>query len=338
VEKKRGAWIVSLDIDAVVIWVDGNDPALRAKQNKYFARRSENENVSDTRFASCNEVLYSVGSLLRFAPFLRHIFIVTDDQIPPIQERLTSVFGSEAVRKIKIVDHKTIFAGYETYLPVFNSSAIETMLHRIPDIAENFIFLNDDFFIVRPTTAADFFRDGKPVLRGRDMFNFKFLLRLWLKSRKAQRQPEREAELESAHKETQVTASRMAGRIWRIFMLDHTPHAMRRSVLQRFLQSHPEAIDQNIRHRLRYWKQFDAAALAAALEIQQGNRLLEERSLVYIHLQDSHNPLAYLRRKLNLVDSQAARFVCMQSLDQAPPEFRSILINWLEDRILKDQA
>ena len=47
-------------------------------------------------------------------------------------------------------------------LPVFNSRAIEINLHRIPGLAEQFVYFNDDMFITKPVTKEDFFKNGLP--------------------------------------------------------------------------------------------------------------------------------------------------------------------------------
>ena len=44
-------------------------------------------------------------------------------------------------------------------LPTFNSTTIEMYLHRIPDLAEQFIYSNDDMFPIRPLQISDFFKD-----------------------------------------------------------------------------------------------------------------------------------------------------------------------------------
>jgi len=42
-------------------------------------------------------------------------------------------------------------------LPVFNSSAIISQLHHIPDLAEHYLYLNDDVFFGRPVAPELFF-------------------------------------------------------------------------------------------------------------------------------------------------------------------------------------
>ena len=74
---------------------------------------------------------------------------------------------AEKYSKVKIIDHKVIFKGFEEFLPVFNSNSIETMVYKIPDLSEHFIYFNDDLFLIKETKPSDFFRDGNPVLRGK---------------------------------------------------------------------------------------------------------------------------------------------------------------------------
>jgi hypothetical protein len=103
------------------------------------------------RFAVEEELLVSVKSVLRFARFVRNIFIVTDSQ-NPIEFYSDPVFRSE---KIHIIDHKDIFPEIK-YLPVFDSQAIEACLHNIPGISEIFLYLNDDFFVMNDLALSDF--------------------------------------------------------------------------------------------------------------------------------------------------------------------------------------
>jgi hypothetical protein len=64
--------------------------------------------------------------------------------------------------KITIVDHKEIFKD-PAQLPTFNSQALECHLHRIPNLAEHFIYFNDDVFVGQPLSESDFFTDGGQI-------------------------------------------------------------------------------------------------------------------------------------------------------------------------------
>ena len=58
--------------------------------------------------------------------------------------------------QITFVDHKEIFQD-ASHLPTFNSQAIEAHLHRIPNLAERYIYLNDDFIFISPVKEKDFY-------------------------------------------------------------------------------------------------------------------------------------------------------------------------------------
>ena len=58
--------------------------------------------------------------------------------------------------RIRVVTHAEIFPD-PSVLPTFNSHAIEACLHRIPGLAERFIYFNDDVFLGRETRVEDFF-------------------------------------------------------------------------------------------------------------------------------------------------------------------------------------
>ncbi len=46
------------------------------------------------------------------------------------------------------------------FLPTFSSHAIETALHRIPGIAEHWVYSNDDFYLLRNVSKSDLFHSN----------------------------------------------------------------------------------------------------------------------------------------------------------------------------------
>src|SRR5690606_23501235 len=110
------------------------DPALKQKRMQYQDNAQASDAVSDTRFASDHEIYYNIASILKYVPFCRHIYIVSDGQQPAWIEE----FAAQqicAADKIRIVDHKELFAGYEQHLPTFNTRSIEAMLWNIPGLS-----------------------------------------------------------------------------------------------------------------------------------------------------------------------------------------------------------
>ena len=77
-------------------------------------------------------------------------------QDPPGHRRPGARTGwTRRTRRSTLVDHAAILP--PDALPTFNSHAIESALHRVPDLAEHFVYLNDDFFLGRPLGPETFF-------------------------------------------------------------------------------------------------------------------------------------------------------------------------------------
>jgi hypothetical protein len=320
-------------IDAVVTWVDGDDPRHRAKLNRYLESIGRRPvDAAPTRFRSVGEIDYCVVSLLRHAPFLRRIHIVTDDQVPAIVER-SADWGPALRDKLVVVDHRAIFAGHTDCLPTFNSLSIETLLCRTPGLAEQFVYLNDDFVLVGPVRPDDWFRDGRPVLRGRWQAppgrRWDRRLRRWW--RRLLGRPEHPAR--ASYQEGQARAAAVAGFDDRFYALDHVPHPIRRSTLAAFLDAHPEALRENIRHRLRDPTQWVPQSLAAHLEIRSGRAVLEPDSRL-LYLKPASGRAARLRRALDAAEHDPRiLFACIQSLDEADAGRRQQVLGWL-DRVV----
>ncbi|MDA9187728.1 Stealth CR1 domain-containing protein, partial [Flavobacteriaceae bacterium] len=72
-------------IDIVVAWVDGSDPILFKKRMGYLkGEEKKHPGAAATRFHSLEEVHFCVLSILKFAPFVRKLFIITDQQDPNV--------------------------------------------------------------------------------------------------------------------------------------------------------------------------------------------------------------------------------------------------------------
>jgi hypothetical protein len=137
------------DVDVVFTWVNGEDPNWQLKRNFHASGfgAAPKTSLSDSRFKSRDELKYALRSVLTYAPWVRHIYLVTDAQVPTwLQEH----------DKVRLVDHCDIFLDKDI-LPVFNSHAIEANLHRIEGLSENFLYFNDDVMLRRSVSKSDFF-------------------------------------------------------------------------------------------------------------------------------------------------------------------------------------
>jgi len=146
-----------LEIDLVYMWVDGNDPEWQAKKRAFTNTISDHSETNNKgRYISNDELKYALRSTAKHAPWIRRIFVVTDDQRP---EWLDTTHP-----KVQLVDHKEILP--PEALPCFNSTVIEYFLYRIPGLSEHFLFANDDMFFNADLSPAFFFEeDGYPIVR-----------------------------------------------------------------------------------------------------------------------------------------------------------------------------
>lgn len=138
-------------IDFVVLWVDGSDPKWLKKRQKYEPGTSFSE--MEARYRDWGLFKYWFRGVEKYASWVNHVFLVTDDQKPE--------WLNEKHPKLTIVDHKEIMD--EKDLPTFNSQAIEMNLHKIPGLSEHFVYFNDDMYLINKTKKECFFKNGLPL-------------------------------------------------------------------------------------------------------------------------------------------------------------------------------
>ncbi|MCI0523266.1 MAG: stealth family protein [Bacteroidales bacterium] len=325
---------ISEPVDAVILWVDGSDPLLAEKRNKYLSETSlvNHRGALSTFYASNNEIRYCLFSILKFAPFVRNVFIVTDGQDPNLYEDVKNHFPTKS-GSLKVVDHKEIFSGYEQYLPTFNSTSLLSMMWRIKGLSDNFLFFNDDMFIIRETRPEDWFRNGRPVLRGKWLIPpykkmlsnyFKILINRYLRNN-----PDYQPRLSFYLR--QWNAASLLGMKVRYFFHCHTPHPLSRVRLQNYFADKSWLLERNIAPRFRSPEQFLMTSLAYHLEILDGNRQTEKLGLGYLHPYYSKKRME--RRMHRCETDGEMKFICAQSLDMFSTEERERIFAWM-DKIL----
>lgn len=129
-------------VDIVYLWVDGSDPVWQKKrQRAYSAWIKDNPDAlavhgnAAGRYRDNGELRFNLRALEKFFPGHGHVYIVTDEQTP------AWLHQSE---RVTIVDHRDLIPDQSTHL--FDSGHIESWLHHIPGLSEQFIYLNDDVF------------------------------------------------------------------------------------------------------------------------------------------------------------------------------------------------
>lgn len=317
----------SSPVDFVISWVDGNDPAHRRKLASYKSGHkdaSSDDVAGSTRFANIGEINYCVASIHRFAGFARQIFIITDGQDPHLEEFLKNHFKD--ILPIKIVDHKTIFEGYETYLPTFNSRAIEAMMWRIPGLSERFIYLNDDFLFLSPCSESDFFKGDKTICYA-DWYSTCFARFLrFIKPKKKGHKP-------IGFKDSMLNALSIIGNSPRFLYLAHTPRALRKSFFEGFFAEHPEVLIRNIRHRFRDAEQYNSQELFYMTEHRKGRCIVRSPKKFGLYMKPRKGG-DYVKKKLEGFDKNPqALFCCFNSLDQASAKDQGLVIDWISQRI-----
>ena len=312
------------EIDVVIAWVDGNDPAHKRKINPFLpSDRQRSDDVNgETRYRSSGEIFCCVASILRFAPFVRKIFIVTDEQNPQLDNFLRVNFPDNNI-PIEIVDHKVIFRGYEQYLPVFNSRAVETCIYRIPDLSENYVYFNDDFFLIRPVKESDWFVDDKIVAYGywRNMLLDRLL---WLIK------PSKNGHKPVGFKDGMICAARKLKYKWRYFHLDHLPHPLKKSVIEDFYSKNQSLFHSNISHKFRSGKQFNTHEIYYLLMSEAKKMIVKPASKHLLYMKPVGRENGYLKRKLTMYENNKdLKFCCIGSLDLATERDCAELLDWL---------
>jgi len=137
-------------IDIVIIWVNGSDPEWLAEKKKYSPGINTDDSIS--RYRDWDNLQYIFRGIEEFVPWVNNIFLITWGHLPK--------WLNINAPKLKIVKHKDYIP--EEYLPTFCSRVIELNFHRIKELSEHFVYINDDMFFLKRTRPTDFFNNGKP--------------------------------------------------------------------------------------------------------------------------------------------------------------------------------
>jgi len=142
-------------IDVVIKYIDLNDTSLDRKNFDQIEKDKQN-----------NELKYSLRSILQNIPWIRKIYIIMpNEKIPYLKEK------KDIEEKIVYVKDKDVL-GFDSSSP----PAFKFNLHKLKkyDLSENFILMDDDYFISQPLKKSDFFYEdnGKifPYITSTDYF------------------------------------------------------------------------------------------------------------------------------------------------------------------------
>lgn len=318
-------------MDAVITWVDGSDPAHQAKMAPFLAGFKKNPiSASPTRFADCGEIEFCVMSIIRFAPWIENIYIITDSQQPQFYTRVTDPILR---KRIRIIDHREIFRGYEYSLPLFNSLSIEAMLWNISDLSDDFIYLNDDMMFVRPTPVEAFRVDNKYVLKGQTKMRKG---ELWWHRLKIKLLGHSESSRVS-FRQLQENSAAIIDNSHDYLDLPHCPHILNRHILRFLFQQNFEMFKKTISYKFRHPQQIWSVSLFVHYVLAHDRATMDSRFKTS-NIKANKCSKKKLLRLLNNAESKDENyFLCVQSLDLAEPEKQNYILQWLK-RVILDSA
>lgn len=288
-------------VDAVVTWVDGNDPAHRQKRRHYLEQELgyalKDQAATADRFDDAGELWFCLHLIRKNAPWIDTVFLVTDDQRP--------AWLTEAVREalgVRLVDHSEIFREHADCLPTFNSNSIENVLFNVPTASNRIVYFNDDTFLIRPTRLEDFFDPQKVVVRART--NFKSIklydlvkrIRFWDRKQYVGRK---------------IGLKRLPSRVF-FLNLAHTPHALDLDLMAELFADRA-FLRQNIGYRFRAKKQIAPVSYTVNMMASRYGYRKVRRDWEY--LSPGSDRQATVSKVLEkLTTNQRIKMLCVQSL------------------------
>lgn len=134
-----------MKIDIVITHVNFNDVNWQKQYKQYFNKFNYNRHRAEINLK------YLFRSINDNIDFVNNIYLVVSSE--------TQVYDWINKDKVKIVLHKDIIP--KEFLPTFNSCCIEMFLHKIPGLGEEFIYFNDDMFIINKKVNSDYYINNK---------------------------------------------------------------------------------------------------------------------------------------------------------------------------------
>lgn len=316
-----------MEIDAVILWVDGDDPEWQVRcedargGNPHTRRHDIGGNL---RYRQMREIDWCVASINKFASWIRRIYIVTDRQNPHLENTVDRWFKNPI--PVEIVDHSVIFSGYEQYLPTFHCNSLETMLHRIPGIADRFVYFNDDVLLTNYVKPSDWYGDNGEVIEyGSWTPNHLLGLLHWLK-------PKKNGMKTIGFKDIMHNASRLVGAN-KTLLLRHTPHPVLKSYSEKLLEQYPDCVNLNCKDKFRAPCQFNPQEAKFILADRDGKLIVRSPKGHTLFLKPfAHRP-TYLKKRLTPYlngSKPLPRFTCINSLAEADPKDREYFLRLMD--------
>ncbi|MGW6572017.1 Stealth CR1 domain-containing protein [Streptomyces sp. NPDC054945] len=291
---------IDFPVDAVITWVDAADPAWRRRRDRaaraaaHGTGRDSGVDLADNRYRDRGELRYCLRSIAAYAPWIRHVHLVTDDQAP--------AWLDTDHPRVTVVDHRELLTDPDAP-EVFNSHAIESRLHRIPGLAEHFVYFNDDILLGRPQRPQDYFLpSGLPKVfhdrravdpggrAGDDVFT-------------------------SSQKVTRQAVEEVVGRTYP-HILAHTPYPLTRSLFTRVEELLPGRLEATARSVFRSADDLAPVTLASHLALAQGHAV--EGHLVHTYVSTARHDV--IEKLPPLAAERGHDAFCLADDEEAPTE------------------
>ena len=240
------------DIDMIIPWVDGSDPAWLVEKNRYSQEKVDDRMI---RYRDWGLLPYVFRGIERYLPWIRTVHFITCGQIPD--------WLNTSHPKLHLVNHADYLPS--DALPTFNVNPIELCVHRIEGLAEQFIYSNDDIFFLRSLKEEDFFLYGIP----RDDAIFSPVMPIW--GEESARVTQNDMFLINKHFEkpkvlrlyrNKFFSLRYGSKLLRTLCLfpwrhfpgfynDHLPTAYTKTTFQEVWNAEPDLLEEVVHHRFR---------------------------------------------------------------------------------------
>ena len=145
---------IDVDIDYVVPYVDGTDKFWQDQFMKCKSGCTYDDKLELAKRYSPNTLFkYQFRGIEKFMPWIKtvHLLVSSQSQVPTWINQ----------NNVHVVEHKDFIPN--NILPIFNSSTLECFLHRIPNLAECFVYSNDDFYITNYIAKEELFDEIMPL-------------------------------------------------------------------------------------------------------------------------------------------------------------------------------
>ncbi|WP_051782566.1 MULTISPECIES: Stealth CR1 domain-containing protein [unclassified Streptomyces] len=289
---------IDFPVDAVITWVDAADPAWRRRRDRAALAaatgRDSGVDLADNRYRDRGELRYCLRSIAAYAPWIRHVYLVTDDQVP--------AWLDTGHPRVTVVDHRELLTDPDAP-EVFNSHAIESRLHRIPGLAEHFVYFNDDILLGRPQRPQDYFLpSGLPKV---------------FHDRRAVDPGSRAGDdvFTSSQKVTRQAVEEAVGRTYP-HTLAHTPYPLTRSLFTRVEELLPGRLEATARSVFRSTDDLAPVTLASHLALAQGHAV--EGRLVHTYVSTAHHDV--IEKLPPLAAERGHDAFCLADDEEAPTE------------------